>query len=87
VPKYRYKCNECNKTLFAYHHISDELKDCESCSAKNSLIRMPSLFRTEKKNFSQTSTGNRVKKAIEEFQDDLKQEKENLREVMWEDDQ
>ena len=82
MPKYHYKCSECEQVLFVYHDISDKLKDCEQCNTEDSLIRLPSVFRTENKSFSQTNVGHRIKKAIEELDSELKQEKVRLKEAI-----
>ncbi len=86
MPKYRYKCNECEKILFVYHNISEKLKDCEGCDTKNSLVKLPTTFRIEDNSSSQINVGHKVRKAIEEYDEDLKQEKQRLKEIMWDND-
>ena len=74
------------KILFIYHNISEKLKDCEGCNTKNPLVKLPTTFRIEDNSSSQTNVGHRVRRAIEEYDEDLKQEKQRLKEITWEHD-
>ena len=53
-------------------------KDCEKCGEKQTLKKIPSQVNLVKLN-TEKKVGSLVKKSIEEFRQDLEQEKENLR--------
>tara|TARA_R110000824_G_scaffold337389_3_gene523965 strand:+ start:94 stop:354 length:261 start_codon:yes stop_codon:yes gene_type:complete len=85
VPKYSYKCSQCKDVITVHHSISDNKTDCDVCKISNSLERLPSkfnLFRYEEGN----KVGSLVKHSIEEFREDLEQEKEKLRNELYEPD-
>ncbi len=79
MPRYFYKCKYCDVRVDTYHGMSEEerLKDCEYCNSINGMIRLPTSFSTEVSN-SETKTGDVVKKAIEDFAEELKEEKKAL---------
>ena len=86
MPKYRYKCDKCKEILFMCHHISEKMENCELCSAKNSLVKLPTTFTTEKKGSSYV-IGEEVRKAIKEYNEELKEEKIKLKEKIWKNDE
>ncbi len=86
MPKYSYKCLQCKSIFIAYHSISDKKTDCNVCNVHNSLERLPckfNLFKHEEKN----KVGSLVKHSIEEFKEELEQEKEKLRNELFEPDE
>tara|TARA_Y100001973_G_C5199520_1_gene336621 strand:- start:1809 stop:2069 length:261 start_codon:yes stop_codon:yes gene_type:complete len=78
MPKYSYKCSECDKITILYHGINDLKTDCSLCNSKSTLKRLPSKFVLHK-NEGQKKVGSVVKSSIEEFKRDLENEKEELR--------
>ncbi len=78
MPKYSYKCIQCDNIIFIYHSIGDKKTDCNVCEAPGSLQRLPSKFslNIQEKN---TKVGDLVKHSIKEFEKELEQEKEKLR--------
>ena len=63
--------------------MSEEIADCAHCDSNATMTRMPSrfsLFKQQKEN----KTGDLVKAAIVENEEELKQEKEKLRNVFYE---
>jgi hypothetical protein len=80
MPKYRYKCNDCNIEFFIHHSISEKLRNCEYCGTIDSLNKLPTVFTTNKKtNKADTKVGSIVKSSIEEFRKDLDDEKKYLK--------
>ena len=61
------------------HPILVCLKDCEACESTDSLVRVPSHFVSTKEAENISLTGDLVKEKIEEFREDLNQEKEKLK--------
>ncbi len=83
MPKYTYKCLECEFIFNLWHSMDESVTDCEECSAEESLSRLPATFTTNTKkdeNLKNKPIGSVVKNSIEEYRDDLKeQKKERLR--------
>ena len=80
MPRYIYRCNECEEELQRSHSIKEKLTDCELCSAKDSLVRIPSPFTTSSKTQKQKSgrPGHLVKEFIGSAKEDLKEQKKEL---------
>ena len=87
MPMYSYKCTNCDVRITSYHGISEEEKivDCEFCGAKNCMTRLPSNFSLDIKE-TEKKVGSVVNKSIEEFREDLKQEKQKLQNEFFEPD-
>tara|TARA_R100000152_G_C6657123_1_gene97055 strand:+ start:205 stop:468 length:264 start_codon:yes stop_codon:yes gene_type:complete len=83
MPKYYYKClnEECDQIFEFVHSMKEKLKVCLYCPS--SVERIPlnkvNLIKNNKAQEKQ-KTGSLVKKSIEEFKQDLKDEKKRLRE-------
>jgi putative FmdB family regulatory protein len=85
MPRYSYRCTSCEKESDFYHSMSEEILDCSLCDAKTSMTRLPSKFSLFKQQ-KQNKTGDLVNSAIAENQEELKQEKEKLRNIFYESD-
>jgi len=84
MPKYIYRCNECEDEFEIYHSMSDRLNDCESCELTGSLIRVPSFTTKIVKNTNNSSkVGDIVISHIEEARQQLKKEKEKLTKITY----
>ena len=82
MPSYFYKCleSDCEEIFEVVHSMKDRLDSCNYCSG--SVERVPiSLITISKKSAPQATqkTGTLVKKSIEEFREDLKNEKKRLK--------
>ena len=49
MPKYTYKCTECESVFEQSHSMSITLEDCHMCGAQDSLFRLPSNFIVKQK--------------------------------------
>ena len=82
MPKYRYKCTNCDG-VFVFHHTMSEIKkNCKICdSVENSLTKLPAIFSLvgEENKTKVKKVGSVVKKSIESFREDLERDKEELR--------
>ncbi len=83
MPKYSYKCAKCDDIFFFHHSISEIKTDCEKCGAIETLTRLPSKFSIKKELEPEKKVGQVVKQSIEEFQTELKEEKNRLKNHMW----
>ena len=88
MPRYLYRCRECEVVFQTNHSIKERLTDCEECETAGSLRRIPSMTRTLTKNTNEEgrSTGNLVKQYIEDAKQDLKEEKKELSSQVYKDD-
>ena len=77
------KCEKCGKELKALHSIKEKYTTCqeiEDCELKGELKRLPSNFCTQYEQQTQEhKVGSLVKDFIESNKEDLKKEKEALR--------
>jgi putative FmdB family regulatory protein len=85
MPKYSYKCAECEQVSVFFHSMSEKKETCEKCSTSGLLTRIPSNFMLfeEKK---EQKIGSVVKQSIDEFREDLNNEKEKLKNEFFEPD-
>tara|TARA_R110002110_G_scaffold14221_12_gene66759 strand:+ start:979 stop:1254 length:276 start_codon:yes stop_codon:yes gene_type:complete len=81
MPKYAYKCINCENVFEIVHSIKIKLKKCEKCNTDDSLQRLPSSFIHGKTNstLKDDKTGNVVKSKIEEFKKDLNKMKKEAK--------
>ena len=79
MPRYAYNCGVCKKSIVVQHLSDEVVKDCTLCSAKNSLVKQLTTFRTSP---PPRSTRAKVGEVTEEFirdaRRDLKQQKKEL---------
>lgn len=86
MPKYSYKCSVCEEENDFYHSMSEKIEDCPLCGGKETMVKMPSRFSVFKQQ-KESKTGDLVKAAIAENQEELKEEKERLRNIFYESDE
>ena len=83
MPRYSYKCTDCDILSDYFHSMTELIRDCEYCGMSDSLVRVPSSFRTQTLEPEQSKVGAIVKAAIKDFKSDLENEKEYLRDKEW----
>ena len=85
MPRYVYRCEKCENVFQTVHSIKEKLTDCEECKTKETLKRIPSmpLILTNKEEKQKEKVGTLVKKHIEDTKEELKQEKENLQNQLF----
>tara|TARA_R100000008_G_C3563809_1_gene157888 strand:+ start:268 stop:534 length:267 start_codon:yes stop_codon:yes gene_type:complete len=88
MPRYIYKCTACEIVFQKVHSIKEKLKDCEECESEGTLQRLPSmpLILTKKQGEEKREVGSLVKDYIEDVRKELKQEKKELSNQVYEDD-
>jgi putative FmdB family regulatory protein len=86
MPKYVYKCNNCEEHFEIYHGMTEVHEECIHCSAKD-LIRQPQMPFIKRQTVSRGSkVGDEVKAAIEANKTVLKDIKEQAKEDYYIDD-
>jgi putative FmdB family regulatory protein len=81
MPRYLYRCSECNEEYQELHSIKEKLTDCKLCDSVDSLVRVPSSFMSKQKNKNlKRKPGSVVKEFIETSKEELKSQKKGLEE-------
>ena len=86
MPRYTYKCDECEEVFETNHSMSIKLEDCELCGSVESLTRVPSSTFITTNTLStkdDKKVGDLVKEHIEESKKELKSEQEKLKGVEY----
>ena len=78
MPKYKYRCADCDNELTSFHSIKEKLYDCPVCGVSNSLVRLPGTFVSNTTHTKEEQVGSLVREKIEEFREDLKRHKESI---------
>jgi len=84
MPRYFYTCTECDHKISIYHSMSEEMTDCVECAATSSLKKIPSFFNSDKKQEPNSKKGDVVKKSINDFKEELEEEKNRLKGSFYE---
>ena len=75
MPRYSYKCLECEQVFDVFHGIFDEQETCGFCHSVK-LKRIPQMLNVKREKVSEgEKVGEATKRAIEENREILKQER------------
>ena len=87
MPKYVYKCSECEEYFTMVHGMTERQEDCILCNASECLTRVPQMPHIKRQEASSGSkVGDEVKRAIEENRAILKDAKEERKKDYYRDD-
>ena len=76
MPKYCYKCSECESEIEVRHGMMERLEDCKLCDNQGVLTRIPQLTTiVRKQEQGERETGSLVKEYIEENKEILREER------------
>ena len=76
MPKYCYKCSECESEIEVRHGITERLTDCKVCNNQGVLTRIPQLTNiVRKQEQGERKTGSLVKDYIQQNKEILKEQK------------
>jgi putative FmdB family regulatory protein len=81
MPRYVYKCDDCEASFMVRHSIKETVEDCKVCGNEGCVTRTISNFTVSGKESSESGSkvGSLVKKSIEEFRSDLNRDREKIR--------
>jgi putative FmdB family regulatory protein len=82
MPEYNYKCGECSIAFKKEHGMREVVEECPSCGSVHSLKKMPSNFLLASKK-KEEKIGDIVKRSIKEFREELNEEKQLLKEEIY----
>ena len=81
MPKYTYKCKECDHAFETIHGMLVKLQNCDECTTDGSLYRVPSVtYSTKSKASVEKKTGELVKEFIHDAKQEVKEEKKKMKE-------
>ncbi len=84
MPRYKYKCDNCDIELEVFHTLKEKVTDCTKCEAENTLQRVLSRpFISKKKRESKKNIGDITKKFIEENREILTKQKEEIKSKIY----
>lgn len=81
MPKYAYRCKECDHAFETVHGMFVKLQNCDECSMDGTLLRVPSVSYSMK---SKVSSDKKTGEIVKEFIDSAKQEVEKQKKEMTE---
>lgn len=76
MPKYNYKCRECENVFEAVHSMSERLTYCESCDTLDSLLKIPANIAVQ---YRDNKSGKLVEDYIKEAKQEVAEEKQRLK--------
>tara|TARA_Y100000310_G_C20672271_1_gene810929 strand:- start:1700 stop:1957 length:258 start_codon:yes stop_codon:yes gene_type:complete len=80
MPRYTYRCSQCEDIFEIAHSISERLKDCEACNTDGSLKRIPGKINVLRKvSPGVEQPGSIVKKHIEEAKESISEQREEMK--------
>ena len=79
MPKYAYKCRECDHAFEAVHGMFVKLQNCDECSTDGTLLRAPSTaYSTKSKVPTEKKTGELVKEFIAGAKQEVEEQKKEM---------
>ena len=78
MPRYSYVCTNCENQVEAFHSSDERLSICEKCN-QESLKKVLFPVNTIKPAIQDNKVGSIVKQKIDEFREDVKNYKKELR--------
>jgi|5B_taG_2_1085324.scaffolds.fasta_scaffold70485_3 putative FmdB family regulatory protein len=84
MPRYSYKCDDCDEVSNVFHSIDDTLKECPNCKSENlnKLLSVVTILKKEKSNKKQI--GQITKEYILANKEILKNQKKEAEEEEYE---
>tara|TARA_Y100000034_G_C6750831_1_gene333734 strand:- start:284 stop:535 length:252 start_codon:yes stop_codon:yes gene_type:complete len=79
MPKYCYKCKECDHQFDVRHAMGDRLFNCDECGFFESLVRIPQMT-TKPIEQTRSRVGDKVKEFIRSNKESLKEQIKNSKE-------
>ena len=84
MPKYTYECNTCGNIQEKRHGMTETYSYCPKCDEEGNLTKIPSLpsiFTKNEDAHRSQKTGRIVEDFIKSSREDLKQEKQRLKDI------
>ena len=82
MPKYAYRCSNCEDQFEVRHSMRDRLYDCIKCGVPETLVRIPQMV--FKQTIEKDKPGQLVKEYIDDNKEVLKQQKQEASSEFYE---
>ena len=80
MPRYCYRCDNCKEIFEINHGMFFEQEKCIKCHAHNQLTKVPDFtIKKQAQKHTETKVGTVVDKFIKDAQQDLKQQRKELK--------
>ena len=77
MPRYVYRCDDCQAEFLIFHAMKETLQICQACGVENNLHRIPQLTAPlPKKRVEKQKVGTVVNEYIESTKSELKKERQ-----------
>ena len=85
MPRYRYKCSQCEISKVVFHLISETLSDCDKCEGVGTMEKLVSTPHIKKEiTLEKDKVGEITKEYIEANREILEQQKQEAKEENYE---
>ena len=87
MPRYHYRCSECNVAITVIHGLDDVHTQCASCVQENTMIKLltkPTILRNYSQSNSEQVVGEVTTEYIEKNRQVLEEEKEKAKKEVYE---
>jgi len=78
VPRYTYRCTNCDTCQDIFHLADEEPDKCMQCNSSENLVKLLSPIRTARKSKLSRKTGALTEEFIQDSRQELEQQKEEL---------
>jgi len=82
VPRYEYKCRECDVEFEISHSMKEKMSNCESCKAEGSLFRVITSFAVSGFKSNDLNKSQNAGKVVNEFIEEAKIEVSQYRDEL-----
>ena len=86
MPRYAYRCEKCEQAFEVIHSMSFKLEKKDDCADECQLVKIPAIITIIKKETSpgKKKVGEVVQNSIESFKEDLKSQRKDLLNKVYE---
>jgi len=85
MPRYKYRCSQCELSKAVFHLISETLNDCEECGGVDTMEKLVSTPHIKKEiTLEKDKVGEITKEYIEANREILEQQKQEAKEESYE---
>lgn len=84
MPRYNYKCTNCQEESTIFHLISETVELCTNCQESGTMIKLLTTPLYKNKKVEQQKVGETTKEYIEKNREILEQEKRNAKRESYE---
>ena len=78
MPRYVYRCDNCNEMSVISHLSDEEPSECPECNSEGCLVKVLTSFTTANKSAVKPKVGQITEEFIQEARGDLQKQKETL---------